>query len=280
MPKRSHDQPFRNDPAGLTILLRSVRMVPAMKYAVAVVGVGATVAIVTAFHLNYSIAVIGSLFTIGLMYVIFSFSRFVFRPPKSSTLLHVCVAWFFIGLIAVVSILITTAISTGWPGPLRNVFGINSLPENGIWKIKVFEFLDYGENAERNHVGQRFSAALLDRLTQRQLNVYQSTGPDPGDFTLSIIPIRGAPYEVSWKAYADLAPAIIVSGCIEDDRDRAGSYLFTVRATVVGPASTLSPILQDSGRFNDSPDEIRQKAGYAAASVSSQTRWYLSRTAR
>jgi hypothetical protein len=281
MSKQSRDQPFRNDLTGLTaILSRSVKVVPAMKYAIAVAGIAATVALVTAFHLNYSIAIVGSLFTVGMMYVIFSFSRFVSRPAKSSMLLHVVVAWFFIGLIVVVSALLTTAICIGWPASLRTVLRSNVLAKNDNWKIKVFDFFDYGENAERNYVGQRFSAALLKRLTQYQVDVYHTTGVDPGNAAMSIVPMRGSAVEVDWQAYADLAPAIIVSGYVEDNVDGAGSYRFTVRATVIGPAATLQPIYQDSGQFNDTPDEIRQTAGSAAAGVASETQQYLSRMAR
>lgn len=66
----------------LTILKDSIRVVPAMKYALAVLGLVAIVAIVTLWRVRYDVAVFGTVVILGLMVPVLVFAKLTKVAPK------------------------------------------------------------------------------------------------------------------------------------------------------------------------------------------------------
>ena len=252
-----------SNPTGpAAILARAVGKVTAMKYAVAVAGIAATVAIVAGFRLNYSVLAVGILFTLGLMYAVLSFSRFASKPTKTSRLINAAVAWVFTILIAAVAILFTTAIAFGRPQTLHALLMKNLLPQSEYWKIKVFEFADYGDRAEQKHLGQRFAAKVLDELSKGQTLAMKGARRE----RVAVVPQRAAVHDAArLYGHRDLAPAVVVTGYIED-AERAGKYAYNVRVTVVSN-ETLAPVSYETGRIVDNPESLSMNAVIVARKI-------------
>jgi len=263
------DRPsFDHDPA--TLLVRAVGAVPAMKYAVAVAGLAATVALAAALHLRYPVVMIGSLFVVALMYVILSYSRFATRRGAGSDLLNLTVAWIFCGLVVLSGVLSTTALCFGWPRTLYSFLRASGRVD--YWKIKVFDFADYGHGAEESRVGKRFSAMVLDAIMKRQIDVITTMGHDP----ISIVPQRGPAYEAaSVPAYTELQPAIVVSGYV-GDRERRNEYFYSIRVTAASE-SALRPVFQKEGSFSTNTGAMEANAALVANEVIRVAREFGSR---
>ena len=252
----------------IDVLVRSTVKVRAMKYAVGVAGIAATVALVSAFRVDYSILVVGSMFTVGLMYIVLSFSRFASRPTRAAALLNVTLAWTFSALIIVIATLITTAISFDWPPRLHDALSARLSRSDRYWKIKVYDFAEYGPRARDNAVGRRFSAEILDALAENEIRAQKLNGTDP----MSVLPQRGPSEEAAQvNAYAGLAPAVVVSGYVTRNEE-SPDYYFTVRVTVVS-VNALIPVLYKQGVIQDS-ENLRPIATALAREIANVARPY------
>lgn len=106
------------------ILNQAIRAVPAIKYALGVAGIGAAVAIVAGFSIDYKVAVLGTLIMFGLMFGLVLFSSFSSNSPASLRPLALTLAWTFVLLIASSSFCIFTGFFFSWPRPLGSYVGI------------------------------------------------------------------------------------------------------------------------------------------------------------
>jgi hypothetical protein len=81
-----NDEPPENSGKGslnpLTILKDSIRAVPSMKYALAVLGLVAVVAIVTLWRVKYDVAIFGAVILLGLMVPVLVFAKLTKVAPK------------------------------------------------------------------------------------------------------------------------------------------------------------------------------------------------------
>ncbi|MEO8425779.1 MAG: HEAT repeat domain-containing protein [Verrucomicrobiota bacterium] len=102
----------------LKIIKESIRAVPAMKYALAVVGIVAVVGMVRAFNLSPAVAVFGAVITLVLMVAMVIFARLTTAAPKHFLLPAQVMMWSFLALsIATASLLFTCAFFK-WPRPV------------------------------------------------------------------------------------------------------------------------------------------------------------------
>ena len=80
------DQPPKNSGKGslnpLTILKDAIKAVPAMKYALAVLGLVAVVAIVSLWRVKYEVAIFGAVIILGLMVPVLVFAKLTKVAPK------------------------------------------------------------------------------------------------------------------------------------------------------------------------------------------------------
>jgi hypothetical protein len=92
----------------IKILREAIRAVPALKYALAVAGIAATVAIVVGLKLQPQIAVFGSLIVIGLMFILVVFAQYAGAPTSRLRGPASVLIWFYTGAVVVTTSLLIT----------------------------------------------------------------------------------------------------------------------------------------------------------------------------
>src|SRR5262245_58475132 len=90
-------------------LNRAVRAVPAMKYALAVLGLVAVVAIVAAWRIDFRVAVFGAVIILVLMVAVLIFARLTKLAPRYFVAPAVFFMWTFVLLTAATGIALFTA---------------------------------------------------------------------------------------------------------------------------------------------------------------------------
>jgi hypothetical protein len=117
----------------IRVLREAIRAVPALKFALAVAGLAAVVAIVLGFHLKPALAVFGVLIVLGLMFLIVVFSRYAAGSSGSSGPATVLV-WFYTVATISATILFSSSVFFSWP---HSPFSKNKTPAE-ISRVKYF----------------------------------------------------------------------------------------------------------------------------------------------
>ena len=102
-------------PDPISLLREAIRAVPALKFALAVAGLGAVVAIVLGFQLKPSVAGFGVLIVLGLMFVVLVFSRYATTETPSSLGPATILVWFYTITTISATFLFVTSFFFGWP---------------------------------------------------------------------------------------------------------------------------------------------------------------------
>src|SRR5450830_640648 len=82
----------------LQLLREATKAVPAVRYALGVVGIVATIAIVRGFHLQWSVALIGTLVLFVFMIILVVFAQVAQAPSGEFRLPVLVITWFVIVL--------------------------------------------------------------------------------------------------------------------------------------------------------------------------------------
>lgn len=106
----------------LRILRESIKAVPAMKYALAVAGLLAVVAMAGAFKLSPSTAVLGTVITLVLMVAMVIFARLTKTAPRHFLLPVKIMMWAFLVVTVATACLLFTSAFFQWPRGLRELF--------------------------------------------------------------------------------------------------------------------------------------------------------------
>jgi hypothetical protein len=107
-------------PSPLTILREATRAVPAVKYALGVAGIAAAVAIIAGFHLDYKVAVLGTILMFGLMFCLVVFSWFASHAADSIKPLALFLSWTFVLLVSATSLCMFTSFFFSFPRSLSS----------------------------------------------------------------------------------------------------------------------------------------------------------------
>ena len=107
----------------LKILRESIKAVPAMKYALAVAGILAVVAMVGAFKISPSMAVFGAVITLVLMVAMVIFARLTTTAPRHFFLPVTIMMWAFLIITVATAFLLFTSAFFQWPRGLRDLIG-------------------------------------------------------------------------------------------------------------------------------------------------------------
>src|SRR5260221_125228 len=107
----------------LEILMAAIKAVPIMRYALGALGLIAVVAIVSAWKLDFRVAIFGSFMILGLMAILAFFTRVIMRPrtKESRDLLYYASVFFVLVfglLITFAAVFLLTASAFGWPTAL------------------------------------------------------------------------------------------------------------------------------------------------------------------
>ena len=104
----------------IEILKEAIKKVPAMRYALAVAGIVAVVAIVASFQLEPKIAVIGGVLVLGAMVVMVIFAKLTTTAKKHFLRPVLVMMWAFLVLVIVLATLLLTAVAFRWPPGLAD----------------------------------------------------------------------------------------------------------------------------------------------------------------
>jgi hypothetical protein len=107
----------------LRILRESIKAVPAMKYALAVAGILAVVAMVGAFKISPAMAVFGAVITLVLMVAMVIFARLTTTAPRHFFLPVTVMMWAFLVITVATAFLLFTSAFFQWPRGLRELIG-------------------------------------------------------------------------------------------------------------------------------------------------------------
>jgi hypothetical protein len=107
----------------LKILRESIKAVPAMKYALAVAGILAVVAMVGAFKISPSMAVFGAVITLVLMVAMVIFARLTTTASRHFFLPVTIMMWAFLVITVATAFLLFTSAFFQWPRGLRELIG-------------------------------------------------------------------------------------------------------------------------------------------------------------
>lgn len=114
------------------ILSDATKAVPAMRYAVAVAGLGAVVAIVAGFRIDPRIAIFGVLIVLGLMFMLVIFAAFSRHSTSSLSHLSQFAAWCFLFLTVGSVGFLFSSFFFDWPKPLREFFPLDKVHANAV----------------------------------------------------------------------------------------------------------------------------------------------------
>jgi hypothetical protein len=112
----------------LQILKEAIKAIPAVKYALGIAGIAASVAIVAGFQIDLRVAVFGTIIMIGLMTVLVVFARLAASPSKFVHIPALLLAWGFVILILASATLLFTSFFFGKPRELKDYVGENTNP--------------------------------------------------------------------------------------------------------------------------------------------------------
>ena len=118
----------------LKILRESIKAVPAMKYALAVAGILAVVAMVGAFKISPSMAVFGAVITLVLMVAMVIFARLTTTASRHFFLPVTIMMWAFLVITVATAFLLFTSAFFQWPRGLRELIGppVAAVPAAGV----------------------------------------------------------------------------------------------------------------------------------------------------
>jgi len=155
----------------LTLLREAIKAVPALKYALAVAGVAAVVAIVLGLRLNPQMAVFGSIIVIGLMFILVIFSQYAgsgnrqLRGPAS------LLVWFF----SIALVVTTTLLITGYFLHVPNLAGNVERSSQAFSRAIHFKIIPFSITPSPT---LKFGFSSLERdatLTSREVRITKLT---------------------------------------------------------------------------------------------------------
>lgn len=116
----------------IQVLTEAIKAVPAVKYALGVAGVAAAVAIVAGLINDVTIAVLGTVIMMSLMFVLVIFAHFVKNAASHYKPLAIFMSWAVVILTTGTSFLIFTGFFFSWPRPLDAYVRVTPVPDPSI----------------------------------------------------------------------------------------------------------------------------------------------------
>jgi hypothetical protein len=117
------------------------------------------------------------------------------------------------------------------------------------WKLRVYDFQNFGSFTRERNVGERISGRILDDLIRRQLNAQAGGNPPTGIFG-----VRGENPPNPMQAYRELAPFVEVVGYVEEGRG-TGDFDLYLRITRIDSNLEIKSLLNKT--YTLSKDESK-----------------------
>ena len=122
-------------PQLLKIIRESIKAVPAMKYALAVAGLLAVVALVAALRVSPQIAVLGAVVTLALMVAMVVFARLTTTAPRHFFLPVRVMMWGFLAVTISTACMLFTSAFFQWPRDLREL--VSTKPNSSAAAVPI-----------------------------------------------------------------------------------------------------------------------------------------------
>ncbi|MCP4990584.1 MAG: hypothetical protein GY928_32460 [Colwellia sp.] len=122
----------------MKIVHEALKAVPAIRYALGLAGIGAAVAIVAGFQLDFRVAIFGTIIMIALMFVLLVFAKLVAIAKAKNVREDIFVnpalvaTWAFLILTIVSSALLMTSYFFVWPITIKNYLPLNNSNNKSI----------------------------------------------------------------------------------------------------------------------------------------------------
>lgn len=201
-----------SEPSALNILQQAIKAVPAVKFALGVAGIVSVVAIIKGFNLDFRIAIFGTTIMLLLMTMLVIFARLAATTANIFKIPILIFTWFSLLMTIATATSLFTSVFFHWPVNLES--WLVRTGDIRLWKLKVYDFRNFGPTAKDEELGERFSEMILDYLLKKQLDVKKADLYEDDAITRMFIDVRRDPETPpDWIAEArKLAPVIIVYG--------------------------------------------------------------------
>jgi hypothetical protein len=133
---------------GLTpwaVLQAAVKAVPALRYALAVLGIVSAIAIIKGFGIDFRVAVFGTIIMVVLMTALVVFAALTKLKSLQVRSAALVLMWSFLGLAILSAVLLFTSAFFSYPMPLAQLLGLahngidnNSALDDNAYKFEVF----------------------------------------------------------------------------------------------------------------------------------------------
>ncbi len=141
----------------LRILRESIKAVPAMRYALAVAGILAVVAMVGTFQLSPQTAVFGAVITLVLMVAMVIFARLTTTAPRHFILPVQLMTWAFLIVTVATAFLLFTSAFFQWPRGLRDL--LDAKPVAPAVRKEAAEVKNLVSAARQQRTGRDYAGA-------------------------------------------------------------------------------------------------------------------------
>jgi hypothetical protein len=141
----------------LRIVRESIKAVPAMKYALAVAGILAVVAMVGAFKLTPQTAVFGAVLVLVLMVAVVIFARLTTTASRHFFLPVLIMTWAFLIVTVATALLLFTSAFFQWPRGLGDL--IDARPATPATQTATAEIQNYVAAARQQRTGRDYPGA-------------------------------------------------------------------------------------------------------------------------
>ncbi len=144
----------------------------------------------------------------------------------------------------------------------------NNIESELNWKIKVFNFKNYSQQMEQEHLGERFSGIILNSLLQFNIDAGK-IAEEP-----VIIPMRSNEPMIDWSEYEKYLPFIAIIGFLSPiDKNNIKANIRVVSVTSIVKAQ---PILIKEVNSGTKPDDMRESAEEIAKIIKTEIIKFIS----
>lgn len=130
---------------------------------------------------------------------------------------------------------------------------------NFSWQLRVYNFNNYGESAENEKIGERFSEMILQALLQNEINAIKGDREQ-----IEIIPGRSGENAFLKREYQYLAPLIMITGSVIDSGDKFTAY---VRVTSINRSASLRLLMASGYKVEKKINKMESVADIATKQI-------------
>lgn len=142
------------------------------------------------------------------------------------------------------------------------------------WKVKVFDFMNYGGRMQKERMGELFSGFILNSLIKLNLNAVRINTKNPEyeyeKLILEYFPTRGFQPTINWEEYSEYMPFIAIVGFVSQiDQEK---FQATVRVATFTSIRNVDTQMVEEVVCSNQPDNMREEAHKIAEKINATIR--------